>query len=246
MQKYTHLLLKSEEDERLNDDTTRIFVPLCGKSVDLAYLAFHPKISHVVGIDIVRDAAEGFASEHPELFIEEVQLPNECGTEKNSPDHTCGHATDNCTFRGKNFTFLIRNIFDFLYMTTDERAKHMSDGTYTFFDAIYDRASIVAIKPSQRKDYVTLLGEVLHPGGTILLVTIDRRCTKTDEAKRDGPPFSIDEREVRQLYESQSWVESVTLLDEVNDLTTDEERERWEKKGVLELFEIVFLIRKKN
>ena len=238
MQKYTHLLLKSEEDERLNDDTTRIFVPLCGKSVDLAYLAFHPKISHVVGIDIVRDAAEGFASEHPELFIEEVQLPNECGTEKNSPDHT--------SVRGKNFTFLIRNIFDFLYMTTDERAKHMSDGTYTFFDAIYDRASIVAIKPSQRNDYVTLLGEVLHPGGTILLVTIDRRCTKTDEAKRDGPPFSIDEREVRQLYESQSWVESVTLLDEVNDLTTDEERERWEKKGVLELFDIVFLIRKKN
>ncbi len=221
-------------------------MPLCGKSVDLAYLASHPKISHVVGVDIVRDAAEEFSSEHPELLIEETRLSNECGMEKNASDHTGGHVAENSTFRGTNFTFLIRNIFDFLSMTTDDRAKHMSDGTYTLFDAIYDRASIVAIEPSLRKDYVTLMGELLQPGGTILLVTIDRRYTTTDEAKRDGPPFSVDEKEIRQLYDSESWVESVTLLDEINDLTSDGDRERWEKKGVLELFEIVFLIRKKN
>ena len=32
----------------------------------------------------------------------------------------------------------------------------------------------------------------------------------------DGPPFSVD-----GLYESQAWVESVTMLEEVDDLTTD-------------------------
>lgn len=247
LQKYTHLLLGSEEDQRSNDVTTRIFVPLCGKSVDLAYLASHPKISHVVGIDIVRDAAEEFSSGHPELLIEEIRPSNECGTEKHAADRTtCGHVAENSTFRGTNFAFLIRNMFDFLSMTIDDRAKYMSDGTYTLFDAIYDRASIVAIEPSLRKDYVTLMGELLRPGGTILLVTLDRRYTTTDEAKIDGPPFSLDEKEIRQLYESEPWVESVTLLDEVNDLTSDGDRERWEKKGVLELFEIVFLIRKKN
>lgn len=54
------------------------------------------------------------------------------------------------------------------------------------------------------------------------------------------------ESEVRQLYESQEWVESVELLEEVNDLTTDEDKERWAKKGVLELFELVFVVRKKS
>ena len=45
----------------------------------------------------------------------------------------------------------------------------------------------------------------------------------------------------------QCWpVESVTLLEEVNDLETGKDRERWEKKGVLELYEMVFLIRKRK
>jgi hypothetical protein len=51
--------------------------------------------------------------------------------------------------------------------------------------------------------------------------------------------------EVRQLYESQKWVETVELLEEMDDLTTDDEKQRWEKRGVLELFELVFVIRKK-
>lgn len=83
-------------------------------------------------------------------------------------------------------------------------------------------------------------------GPSFLSLSIDGTYTTTDEAKIVGPPFSLDEKEIRQLYESEPWVESVTLLDEVNDLTSDGDRERWEKKGVLELFEIVFLIRKKN
>lgn len=80
----------------------------------------------------------------------------------------------------------------------------------------------------------------------MLLVTLDKRKTSTGEAKMDGPPFSINEEEVRRLYVSQPWVESVTLLDEVDDLEADEDRERWQKKGVLELYELVFLIRKRK
>lgn len=199
----------------------------------------------MVGIDIIRNAAVEFSHEHPEFLIEEVILSNECeSTGDDASENTCERAAEDGIFRGRNITFLIQNIFDLLPMTTDDRAKHISDGTYTLFDTIYDRASIVAIEPSLREDYVALMGELLQPGGTILLVTLDRRYTATDEAKRDGPPFSIDERETRQLFESHSWVESVTLLDEVNELTSDEERERWRGKGVLELYEMVFLIKK--
>ena len=237
LQKYTDiLLLQSEEEEDGNSTlTSRVFVPLCGKSVDLAYLSSHPKVSHVVGIDIVRTAAEEFAAEHPELLLEEekVESNDECANvEGNVVEKECSSQSTISKFNGKSLTFLIGDLFA---LPTEER-----------FDVIYDRASMVAIHPSLREDYVTLMGKLLQPGGSILLVSLDRRETTTDEAKKDGPPFSINEDEIRQLYESMSWVESVTKLEEVNDLTSDAARERWEKKGVLELYEIVFLIRKKR
>ena len=131
-------------------------------------------------------------------------------------------------------------------MTETMKDSSTSSSTDHLFDTIIDRGSLVAIKPSQRQDYALLMGELLRPGGVILLITLDRRKTTTDEAKMDGPPFSINESEVRHLYESQPWVDSVTVLDEVNDLRTDGDRERWEKKGVLELYEIVILIKKKK
>ena len=238
LQKYTDiLLLQSEEEEDGNSTlTSRVFVPLCGKSVDLAYLSSHPKVSHVVGIDIVRTAAEEFAAEHPELLLEEekVESNDDCANnvEGDIAEKECSSQSTISKFNGKSLTFLIGDLFA---LPTEER-----------FDVIYDRASMVAIHPSLREDYVTLMGKLLQPGGSILLVSLDRRETTTDEAKKDGPPFSINEHEIRQLYESMSWVESVTKLEEVNDLTSDADRERWEKKGVLELYEIVFLIRKKR
>ena len=41
-------------------------------------------------------------------------------------------------------------------------------------------------------------------------------------------------------------MESVEKLDEVDDLATDEDKERWAKKGVLQLYELIFLIKKKE
>ena len=213
-----------------------------------------------MGVDIVQNAAEDFASEHPEFALEQVQLVDACNLEKEE-DEECQNenaeksSSASSTFHGKNLIIFIRDLFDFLSMTSDDRATCLTEGsdstsssaiTEYLFATIYDRASIVAIKPSLRKDYVTLMGDLLRPGGAILLVTLDRRKTTTDEAKKDGPPYSVDESEIRELYESQPWVESVTLLEEANDLSTEGDRKRWEKKGVLELYEIVFLIRKKK
>ncbi len=80
----------------------------------------------------------------------------------------------------------------------------------------------------------------------MLLIAIEKRRTANEEAKTDGPPFSIDESQVRSLYEYQSWVESITLLEEVDDLTTEQAKERWQKKGVLELYDLVFVIKAKD
>lgn len=283
LKKYATILFDENNDEgddvRINNDAgSRIFVPLCGKSIDLAYLTDHPKVSHVVGIDIVRNAAEEFARDYPHFSIEEVQFCD--GADNDGQATTSGECTTDTdneqkqqqntiqkrnSFHGKGISILNGDLFDFLSMSNDDRTsyildknpycntnkpaadnKHLKHKTgHYLFDSIYDRASMVAIHPSLRHEYANLMGNILRPGGTMLLVTIERRTTTTDDAKVDGPPFSIDELQVRQLYDSQPWVESVTLLEEVDDLEKEEAKERWGKRGVLEMYELVFVIKAK-
>lgn len=229
-----------------------MFVPLCGKSVDMAYLASNSKVSHVVGIDIIKQAAEDFAHGHPTLSLMEFQPGNE------DPEIACDFKSSGSIFHGDGISIIVDDLFYLLHMHNEERAKYINryinrgstvspnnDSTFYLFDSIYDRASMIAIDPSLRNEYATHMGELLTPGGVMLLVTLERRKVSNDAAKSDGPPFSISEKEVRQLYESQKWVETVELLEEMDDLTTDDEKQRWEKRGVLELFELVFVIRKK-
>lgn len=240
-------------------DKNSAFVPLCGKSEDLAYLASHSKVSHVVGIDIVRDAAEQFASEHPELSMVELAGDGTTTCAQDGAEQSCKAPSDGESalatasfFRGKNISFLLGDLFDFMGMTNDERSNCINRGLpeaeqkKSQFDAIYDRASMIAIEPSKRQDYVALLGSILRPGGSILLVTIEKRTCIKEESKLSGPPFSIEEKTVRQFYERQDWVESVTLLEERNEIVTDADKERWEARGVSEAYELVFLIRKKK
>jgi thiopurine S-methyltransferase len=248
LQKYGDILVPDSE-------SNRVFVPLCGKSVDMAYLASTERVSRVVGIDIIKQAAEEFAQDHPTLALTEFQLANNNVDSEQSCDAET--TTGTSVFHGNGISIMVDDLFNVLHMPNEERAKYMTQGS-TFspdendsissyaFDSIYDRASMVAIDPSLRKEYSTQMGQLLKHNGVMLLVTLDRRKVSNDTAKREGPPFSISESEVRQLYESQEWVESVELLEEVNDLRTDEDKERWAKKGVLELFELVFVIRKKS
>jgi thiopurine S-methyltransferase len=248
IEKYTDLWLGNDS----NDNS--IFVPLCGKSVDLAFLASHEKVSHVVGIDIVRVAAEQFALEHPDLSMTEVisdetsdrETCNEDRTEQSceavSKGDKCWPASN--ILRGNGITFLLGDLFDFMSMSNEEISTCTKINLP--FDAIYDRASMIAIEPSRRQDYVDLLGSMLRPGGSILLVTIEKRTVAEEGAKLSGPPFSIDEEQVRQLYEGHEWVESIALLEEKNEIATDADKERWEARGVSEAYELVFLIRKKE
>ncbi len=113
------------------------------------------------------------------------------------------------------------------------------------FDVIVDRASIVAIDPSLRDDYVSIMGKLIKPGGSILLITIDRRAGN-DEERSDGPPFSIDDTEIERLYGSLDWVESLTKLSEHNEFETEEGKKRWTMQGVDSLFELCCVIKAKK
>jgi len=169
-------------------DTVRVLVPLCGKTVDLAYLARHPKVKQVIGVEGIGKAIEEFASENPELMVVPVEEREKSSTQQQPFK----------IWTGKTILMLEG---DFLELADAARSGQV--------DAIWDRAALVAVDPSVRELYVETHRRMLKPGGRILLSTYVRRSG--DPTK--GPPFSIDEDEVRRLYGDPSWVESVELLD---------------------------------
>jgi thiopurine S-methyltransferase len=95
---------------------------------------------------------------------------------------------DFCVTKGKDFSsyqhdnieLLCGNIFDI-----NLKRK---------FQAIYDRAALVAIHPSLRKDYVNFLIKVSSKNSRILLVVFE------SEHNPVIPPFPIAEDEIKQLF----------------------------------------------
>ena len=186
----------------------------------MAFLATHNSIAEIVGIDGVRQALDEFAATHgSDLDIVEVQEQNDDGYDR---------------FQGKSITLLKGDFFDLKDVHTG--------GT---FDAVWDRASIVAIDPSMREAYVATMSRLVKPGGSMLVSTLDRR-TGTEEAMKSGPPFSIPEVELRRLYEGQDWVESVELLDEIDEFAANpDQKARYASSGVASLYELLFLVKAK-
>src|SRR5690606_14906834 len=79
--------------------------------------------------------------------------------------------------------------------------------------AIYDRAALIALPPDLRHRYAATVWRHPPPGCTGLLVTLEY-----PQHEKDGPPFSVEQPEVRQLLEP-DW--RITLL-ERRDILADE------------------------
>jgi thiopurine S-methyltransferase len=63
------------------------------------------------------------------------------------------------------------------------------------FDALYDRASLVALPPQIRPAYIQHTKSLLKPGAAQLLLTLEY-----DQSKADGPPFSVEPEEVESYW----------------------------------------------
>lgn len=174
---------------------SRIFVPLCGKSLDLIWLA---KQGHqVIGIELSHLAVEAFFSEN-QLKVERHQVGGLELWQSEKISLFCG---------------------DFFDLTAEILGQ---------VDAVYDRASLIALPPAMRQDYAAKMAE-LAQSAPKLLVTLEY-----EQSKMDGPPFSVSEDEVRALYQAKYQVKQLTAQDVLGD------NEKFRAKGLNYMNECIY------
>lgn len=153
---------------------SRIFVPLCGKSIDMVWLAAQGY--DVVGVELVESAVQEFFAEQNIQPIVSQHVEN--------PDIKCyqGQLVDGDEQR--TITLWAADIF--ALTSTDL-------GT---IDAIYDKAALIALPADMRPDYSEQIRKV-SDNAPQLLITLNY-----DQSKKDGPPFSINSQQLQQYYGS--------------------------------------------
>jgi thiopurine S-methyltransferase len=171
----------------------RVYVPLCGKSIDMVFLAEHG--AEVVGVEYVEQAVSEFFAERgltPEI------------------------ATSPATrYRAGHYTLFAADLFSL----TEEHLDPI--------DAVYDRASVVALDRATRSRYADHMRSVLTPGVKTLLVTFDY-----DQAEMNGPPFAVSNDEVRLLFGDGFEVEHLETRDALD--------ERFRTRGLEAMLESAF------
>lgn len=98
-------------------------------------------------------------------------------------------------------------------------------------DAVYDRASMVALPPEMRARYVCHLVSILPTATQILLITFDY-----PQAEMAGPPFALSGAEVEALYGEYA---EIRLLAQYDVLAANP---RFAARGLSRLHESIFLL----
>jgi thiopurine S-methyltransferase len=139
-----------------------VFVPLCGKSLDMHWLreAGHP----VIGVEISPIAVADF-------FAEAGITPTR--TSRGELERSAGEGFE--LYCGDFFAL---------------EKFHLAE-----VEAVYDRASLIALPEEMRARYASHLAEILPESVSGLLITIEY-----DQARMDGPPHSVPAEEVEDLF----------------------------------------------
>jgi thiopurine S-methyltransferase len=175
-----------------------VFVPLCGKSQDLRYLAAQGL--RVTGIELSPIAVRDFFQESGAPF-----------TTREIDGLTLYEADSLRIFCG-----------DFFRLSTTRLGP---------VDAIFDRAALVALPPPMRQDYAAHLAELATPGCRNLLVSFDYPQTEMD-----GPPFSVPQTEIRNLFGAAFDIAALGRADILDD------EPRFRARGLTRLTETCWLL----
>jgi thiopurine S-methyltransferase len=174
----------------------RVLVPLCGKSVDMKWLA--DRGHAVVGVEISDQACR-------EFFAEQGLEPG--------VDRTDGWIR----YRAGGVELLCGDFFD---LDADLLGP---------VDAVFDRASLIALPPEMRPAYADTLAALLPQRPPVLLVTLAYH-----QAQMNGPPFAVWDGELRELFGHRYTIEALRDWDILA------ESPRFREQGLTELHERVF------
>lgn len=163
----------------------RVFVPLCGKSLDIAWLAAQGY--QVVGAELSEVAvgeffAELAASAESAEHAKNAEHAKPLGDAQSELKPTITKEGAITRYSVPGIDILQGNIFD---ITLDQIGK---------VDAIYDRAALVALPLELRNRYSAKLREL---SGTVPQLL---SCFEYDESLMDGPPFCIDQKGIEAQY----------------------------------------------
>ncbi|ELT90016.1 hypothetical protein CAPTEDRAFT_225489 [Capitella teleta] len=124
----------------------------------------------------------------------------------------------------------------FVYKTMDDKC-HLYCGDFFLFnrvnnvyDFIWDRASMQAIAPSRRSEYIDVMKSIMSPTGSYLLET---QFYGNEEFK--GPPYSTSRQNVLQLFGDWCHVNSLLVSTEEDPDVKDYCGHMFERTGSLEL-----------
>ena len=187
----------------------RVLVPLCGKSLDMLWLA--ARGHRVLGVELSPIAVAAFFAENG-LRPQVTDL---------APAPFERWAVDELELLAGDFSALSPAIL------------RGADGAG--IDAVYDRASLIALPPALRPAYASHLASLLRATGggstpkVSLLITLDY-----EQARMPGPPFAVSEAEVRALFEADF------RIDVAADVDVLEEHPGFRARGLDQLREHVY------
>ncbi|MDX2050982.1 MAG: methyltransferase domain-containing protein [Polyangiaceae bacterium] len=198
LEEFGYRLLPANASAAAASQRPRVLVPLCGKSRDLRWL--HAKGFEVVGIELVRSAAQAFFEENELVGRSEGWYGYE-------------------SLAGDGIRIVVGDVFELGAIPAGS------------FDAVYDRAALVALRREDRERYVEQLLKWVTAKAKLLVITF-----VYDSAKMNGPPFSVTDAELAALYSHAS------TLEQLADRDILEKEPRFKERGLDALNEKAWLV----
>lgn len=156
----------------MNKQDRHVFVPLCGKSLDMFWLAQHMKVS---GSELSDIACRDF-------FVDaNIDAQTRLYQESDAAEPFTQFFFDNITLWQGDFFKL-----DTKALTLDDAAP---------INWIYDRAALIALPLEMRQAYIDHLISFIGAETKLFLISIE-----FPPAEMSGPPFSLTEKEVSELF----------------------------------------------
>lgn len=172
-----------------------VFVPLCGKSIDMVWLA--EQQLNVVGVELVEQAVIEFFDENERQAIVHTHPTN--------PNLKSYQAN----YQHTTITIWVGDIFE---LTADDIGE---------IQATYDRAALVALSDQApdylRQRYAQQITKITK-GAPQLLLNFALNAPAMDEETRlsrqqGGPPFVVSDADIQRYYQSDYEIEFLSQAD---------------------------------